>query len=68
MPPMIPKNCDGNSTPDLGKIMRVGVGSSAITWVGTGVLVGGMGVLVGGTGVLVGGTGVLVGGMGVEVG
>ena len=54
MPPMIPKNCDGNSTPDLGRIMRVGV------LVGTGVLVGGIGVLVG--------CGALVGGIGVEVG
>ena len=75
MPPTRVRICEGNSTPDSGKIIRVGLGPSVITWVGIGVFVGGMGVFVAvgsgvpvavGLGVLVG-VGVLVG-LGVPVG
>jgi len=81
IPPNIANICDGNSTPDCGNTMRVGVGPSAIAFVGAIVFVGvsvgisvgmvvGMEVVVGellGVGVLVGvGVGVLVG-VGVKV-
>ena len=69
MPPTRVRICEGNSTPDSSKIIRVGLGPSVITWVGIGVFVGGMGVFVAvGSGVPVAvGLGVLVG-VGVLVG
>lgn len=46
MPPKIVKIWEGNSMPDSSKIIRVGLGPWAMTWVGRGVFVGGIGVLV----------------------
>jgi hypothetical protein len=73
IPPIIVNSWEGNSIPDSGRIILVGLGPWVITSVGTGVLVGGTGVEVGpGVGVEVGpGVGVEVGrlvGVGVELG
>jgi hypothetical protein len=73
IPPIIVNSWEGNSIPDSGRIILVGLGPWVITSVGMGVLVGGTGVEVGpGVGVDVGmlvGVGVEVGpGVGVDVG